>query len=469
MTIEYVLEVMTMELKMNLKMDNNEDKKAERVKEAKEKKAKAVYEPSWEEVWITGYGKKKGIMQSKISKLDKERLIDVKRAVENGEIGTHVESLKKFSKAHALNLYKMLMEQRRDGIIADMIANTPANYHLVTSPEVFERLTQELKGEEVIGLDTETTGLDYDKDQIVGISLTLPKVDQHYYIPVRHELDGVYQLFPATVFRHLKPFIENPKLGKVLHNSKFDMHMFYREGIHLQGLVMDTMIAMKILTENESSYALKNLATKYGKYFGFEDKSMTYEELFGKGGFEKTPLDIGTVYACKDTHLCYKFYKWIDSQFQRLPKLGKIYYEIELPNTIASFDMEKNGFLVDLEFAKKYTEKLRVEVTALEQKLSEIFGDININSNDQLAKVLYDDWKLEDKSNRRSVDADTIKFLALENKNLQLLLDYREKNKLLTTYFEALPQKIWKRDGRLHGSFNQTGTATGRYSSNNPK
>lgn len=454
-------------------MDTHEEvKKAERVKQAKEKKAKATAEPSWDDVWFAEKGvngaTKNGILKSKLSTLDEERLWEVKNAIDNGEIGTHVESLKKFSKAHAFNLYKLLMEQRKDGIIADMVKNKPANYHCVVTPEVFDKMKKELDQEEEIGLDTETTGLDYDNDHIVGISLTLPKADQHYYIPIRHELDGVYQLFPATVLRHLKPYLENPELGKVLHNSKFDFHMFWKEGIAVQGLLMDTLIAMQILNENEPSYALKNLATKYGKYFGFEDKSMTYEELFGKGGFEKTPLDIGTVYACKDTHLCYKFYKWIDSQFKRLPKLGKIYYEIELPNTIASFDMERNGFLIDLEYAEKYTAELRVKVQELEQKLNKLFGDININSNDQLGKVLYDDWGLDDISGKRSVDADTIKALAVKNENLKLLLKYREQNKLLTTYFEALPQKIWKRDGRLHGSFNQTGTKTGRYSSNNP-
>lgn len=456
-----------MQLKLNLTLENNEDVAKERVKEAKEKKAKAAYEPTWEEVWVTGYGKKKGILQTKISDLDKQRLLEVKHAIEAGELGTFVESMKKFSKAHALNLYKMLMEQRKEGIIADMIAHKPDNYHCVTSPELFAQMIEQLKKEEEIGLDTETNGLDYDQNHIVGISLTLPKADQHYYIPIRHEIED-YQLFPATVFRHLKPFLENSNLKKVLHNAKFDFHMFLREGILVQGLIMDTLIAMKILNENELSYALKNLATKYGKYFGFEDKSSTYEELFGKGGFEKTPLDIGTVYACKDTHLCYQFYKWINIQFERLPKLGKIYYEIELPNTIVSFDMEKNGFMVDLEFAAKYTTELKIKVRELEKQLSKLFGDININSNDQLAKVLYDDWGLTDISKKRSVDADTIKLLAVDNDKLKLLLDYREKNKLLTTYFEALPQKIWKRDGRLHGSFNQTGTATGRYSSNNP-
>lgn len=448
--------------------ENAKDKLAKsRVKKAKTKKKEAQYQPAWDEVWYSGYGKKKGIFQTKISELDKKRLEDVKLAVEQGEIETGVESLKKFSKSHALGLYKQLIEQRKEQIIIKMIAEKPDNYHLLNNTGDFEEMLLKLSNEEIIGLDTETTGLDYDKDYIVGISLTLPKADYHCYIPIRHKIPDK-QLSPDYVFLKLKSYLEYPELGKVLHNAKFDFHMFWREGIYVKGLIMDTQEAMKILNENEQSFALKNLATKYGKYFGFEDKSMTYEELFGKGGFENTPLDIGTVYACKDTHLCYKFYKWIDTQFDRLPKLKKLYYEIENPLIYVSFDMERNGWEADLDFAENYKRELQEEIAELEQELQQTFGDINLNSPAQLSHFLYDIKKLPDVSRKKSVDADTIKKLAEQSEEVGLLLKYREKVKLLGTYIEPLPQKIWHRDNRLHGNFNQSGTKTGRYSSNNP-
>jgi DNA polymerase-1 len=456
---------------MGLKDKNKDQKeleKSERVRIAKDKKEKATYIPTWEEVWYTGYNGKKAIFQTKIGTLDKERLMTVKNAIDSGEIGMHCESIKKFSKSHALNLYKMLMEYRKVDIIKEMVLHKPDNYHLINHKGDFEYFLHLLHKEKIVGLDTETTGLDYDKDEIVGISFTLPKADYHCYIPIRHDIVGIIQLSPSYVFNALKPFLLDNKLGKVLHNAKFDFHMFWREGIYVDGLVMDTLIAMKILNENELKYALKNISTKYGKFFGFEDRSLTYEELFGKGGFEKTPLDIGTVYACKDTHLCYELYLWIDEQFKKLPKLGHIYYDIELPNTITAFDMEKNGFLIDTVFATEYTEQLREQVKEMEVKIVKEFGDININSNQQLAHVIYDVWELEDISGKKSVKADVLKVLAEENEILQSLLDYRGLAKLLSTYFEAIPQKIWKRDGRLHGQFNQSGTKTGRYSSNNP-
>lgn len=462
-----------MNLKLNLKMENEKDeKKLERVKAAETKKVKAQYEPTWEEVWEKGWTShtgsvKKSIFQSKLTDGDRLKLMEVKAAIESGELGSQVESLKKFSKSHALGLYKVLNGLRREKYIAEMIEHKPKNYILITAEDSLIKLVRDLHNEKIIGLDTETTGVDYDKDYIVGISITLPKADYHVYIPIRHELDD-FQLDADLVFGVLKYHLENKYLGKVLHNCKFDFHMFANEGIWVAGLVMDTMVAMHVLNENEMSFALKNLATKYGKFFGFEDKSRTYEELFGKGGFERTPLDIGTVYACKDTHLCYQFYLWIDENLKKRSGLHHIYYGIENPLLEVSFHMERSGFLIDLEFADTYKESLKAKISELELRLKEVFGDININSNQQLAKVLYDKMGLKDISKDRSVDADTIKVLADQNPDIKVLLEYREVNKLLTTYIEPLPQKIWGRDGRLHGNFQQTATVTGRYASNSP-
>ena len=286
---------------------------------------------------------------------------------------------------------------------------------------------------------------------IVGISLTLPEADYHCYIPVRHNVEDK-QLSANTVFTNLQYYLENPELKKVMHNSKFDIHMLRKEGIEVRGLWCDTMVAMHLLNENEPSFALKNLATKYGKYFGFEDKSMTYEELFGKGGFENTPLDIGTVYACKDTHLTYKFYTWIMEQFERIPQLKKLYFELELPITEVCIDMEKEGFLIDLNFAEKYKNELTGEIKELDAKIKEGFGDINVNSNQQLGETIYNTWGVPDEFGGK-VDKKTLNSIVKKhNKEIKEveyithLLKYRELNKLLTTYIEPLPQKKTHKD-----------------------
>ena len=463
---------------LRLKLDDNKEA-ASRVKEATKKRAAAKYEPTLDEVWRTGYTShtgtfKKPILDEKtINSSDKEKLIAVKQAIECGELGTGVETLTKFSKAHALRLYKQLQELRREQLIADMVENMPKNYHLVDKMEKLDEVISLLEHETIIALDTETTGVDYfGNDYIVGVSMTLPKADYHCYIPVRHELDDD-QLLASGVFETLKPYLENPNIKKVLHNAKFDFHMLNKEGIKVQGLQMDTMVAMHLLNENEPSYALKNLATKYGRFFGFEDKSSTYEELFGRGGFENTPLDISTVYACKDTHLTYKFYLWIMEQFDRVPQLKKVYFEIERPITEVCVAMEEKGFFIDLNFAEEYKIELQKEIEELNERIKEGFGDININSNPQLQKVIYGDWGVQDDYNGK-VDAQTLKKIVVHWERqkpkvayIRDLLKYRELNKLLTTYVEPLPQKIGY-DGRLHGSFNQSATVTGRFASNNP-
>lgn len=468
-----------MGLKLNLNLDPTKEQQAEvRVREAKKKKALSKYEPTWEEVWVTGYkthtgGIKKGIFKTKLTLSDWDRLKAVKEAIEQGELTTGVESLSKFTKTKALGLWAVLKELRRESTIEKMVDEKPENYILVNTDRVLMDMLYLLRKESLIALDTETTGVEvFGKDYIVGLSMTLPKADKHYYIPVRHNVEDA-QLDAKHVFEALKPFLEDAEVKKVLHNAKFDFHMLRKEGIEVAGLFMDTLTAMHLLNENEPSFALKNLATKYGKYFGFEDKSMTYEELFGKGGFENTPLDIGTVYACKDTHLTYKLSIWILKQFERIPQLKELYFSIELPITDVCVSMEKEGFLIDLAFAEQYKQELAQELAELNAKIKEGFGDININSNQQLAKVIYGEWGVKD-DYRGSVNAKTLKKIVTywgrtipQVNYIKDLLKYRELNKLLTTYIEPLPTKI-SSDGRLHGSFNQSATVTGRFASSNP-
>lgn len=465
-----------MEININIKL-KDDTKKKERVKKAVKKKEK--YIPTWREVWHDGYTThtgsiKKGIYQSKLTDADREKLLSVEMAVETGEIGSGVEDLSKFTKTHALNLYKVLQAHRREGIIKKMVQEMPKNYKCILDLQDLYGLANKLDHEELIAVDTETTGVDiWGNDHIVGISLTLPKNDYHVYIPIRHTT-GDYQLKDHHVLNVLKPFLEDPKLKKVFHNAKFDIHMLYKEGIEVQGLYMDTMVAMHILNENEPSYALKNLATKYGHHFGFEDKSATYEELFGKGGFENTPLDIGTVYACKDTHLTYQLAMWIQSYFDKMPKLRDLYFNIELPITGICVDMERTGFTIDLDYAEKYRLELQDQVEALEDQIKKGFGDININSNQQLGEVIYNVWGIPD-TFKGKVDASTLKEIVQKHeenntnvKYIKDLLEYRAINKLLTTYVIPLPEKVSKIDGRLHGAFLQSNTATGRFASNNP-
>ncbi|PEM65277.1 DNA polymerase [Bacillus pseudomycoides] len=444
---------------------------AARIKAAEAKKQAAKYQPTWEEVWNTGYethtGKRKnGIFQSKNSAPDEKRLREVKQAIENDELGKGVEDMKKFTKAHALRLHKELAESRRESLLEEMVINTPENYHLIDTYEALDRLIADLENEPIIAIDTETTGLDYFNDVIVGMSLTLPLMDYHVYIPFEH--DDCENLNRGKVFKKMKHILESDVFKKVYFNAKFDIHMFRRHGVKMGGFLFDGFIAMKLLNDNEMSYALKNLSTKYGKFFGFVDDSATYEELFGKNTpFSKVKTDVALVYAAKDTHLTWKFYKWILSHFERLPGIKGLYMDIERPITEVCVAMEQAGFEIDMEFAKEYGDELNGQLSVIESQLFEYFGDVNLNSPSQLQVLFYDDLGLDDVSGKRSTDKKTLKKLSRQHKGIALLLEYRDIKKLLSTYVEALPNKV-KHDGRLHGQFNQVDTATGRFASKEP-
>lgn len=461
-----------MNLNLNLQMDDD-TQAMERVKQATQKKKDAGYQPTWNEIWLTGYKShtgtvKKGIFQTNISPKDKERLLAVKEAVENDELPKGVTDMKKFTKAHALRLWKELNEMRREAIIDKMIREKPKNYHTIHTIDQLFNLKEMMSQEEEVAVDTETTGLDYFVDEIVGISFTLPKADYHCYIPVAHNAPKVKQLDRKYVLESLRELLESDELKKIYFNAKYDIHMFRRHGVKMGGFHFDGLIAMKLLNENEPSYALKNLATKYGRFFGFVDKSATYEDLFGKGGFENTPIGIGSIYACKDTHLTYQFYKeFLMVHLERLPEVKELYFSIERPITEVCVEMEQNGFKIDMEFAEQYRQELQAQLDEMGEEIDKRFGGININSPAQLQKKLYDEWGLPDVSKKGSTDAKTLKKLSQYNDSVKLVLEYRDIKKLLSTYVEALPQKV-KGDGRLHGQFNQADTVTGRFASKEP-
>lgn len=459
-----------MELTLDLQLEIEENKRAKQaVKKAQKKKEQAKYEPTWDEVWNTGWtshtgARKQGILQSKVTDTDRQRLLEVKEAIEKGELGRHVETMQKFTKAHALRLYQELKESRRESIMQKMRESLPKNYFLVQKGEQLAELCELLKQEEVIALDTETTGLDVYTDVIVGLSISLQKADKHYYIPVAH--DEGEQMTRDYVLNRLRKYLTDPNLGKVLHNAKFDIHMFIRHGVRLRGVIHDTRIGMRILNENEPSYSLKPLSTKYGRFFGFQDESLTFEELFGKDfKFNTLRADdlVATYYASKDTHLTLKLYEWQMEHLRKRPELLELYRSIENPIIDVSVDMEQAGFLIDQEFAKVYAVELRNELKQTELKLKEIFGDINFNSPAQLKPAL----EVHTGEELDSTDKNTLKELAEEFPDVAELLKFRDLTKLLGTYIEKLPE-IVKVDGRLHGQFNQVATQTGRFASSEP-
>src|SRR5699024_8781619 len=205
--------------------------------------------------------------------------------MEDGRIGREPvaegKKQRRFSKAEALRLHKVLAEQARDEMLREMVENTPDNYMLVNAESNLEYVIEELSREELVVFDVETTGVDVYSDIIVGHVLSATSVDRHYYIPTDHDDDSVSQLDRDYVAEKLRPIYENKNIGFIAHNAKFDMQMLRNNfDISIANLVWDTQEAMILLNENEPTKALKPLATKY-----LGDKSYTYGELFGDKGF----------------------------------------------------------------------------------------------------------------------------------------------------------------------------------------
>lgn len=437
------------ELKLTLNIPAKQQAGAtDALQAAAERKTKAT--ETLEDAWIR-------ILAMKNSDPDNAKLHAVKHAMDRGQIGRDPASAsKRFSKAEAIRLYAVLAESQRESKLAELVENTPSNYVLVTSVEALQDVIAKASTESIIAVDTETTGLDVYVDVIVGVSLTLPTFDTHYYIPFEPTQDD--RALPSEHIELLRPLMESQEVGKVLHNAMYDIAMFERHGITLNKVVHDTMTAMHLLNENEPSYALKNLATTYLK-----EPSDTFAELFGKDAkFAEVPLDVALVYAAKDTDLTWRLYEFQLKHFANMPTVLDYYRRVEVPLMYAIYDMERTGFVIDTEYAKQYGAEMKAEIDVLESELTAEFNVANINSNQQLKPALESIIG----EVLPNLDAKkTLKPLKKKHPIVAKLLHYRELNKLYSTYISVLPEKIHPVTGRLHARFNQNGTVTGRFSS----
>lgn len=405
------------------------------------------------------------IMAQKNSEADLRKLREVKRAMDAGQVGREApkvdkqgrtKALGRFSKAEALRLYTLLAEQLREQKLTELVANTPDNYVLITDEWSLRELVLLAMKEPIIAVDTETTGLDVYVDVIVGVSLTLPTLDRHYYIPFQPTQDE--RALPSELLDELKPLMESEEVAKVLHNALYDKAMFERHGIALKNVVHDTMTAMHLLNENEPSFALKNLATRY-----LNEPSDTYEEIFGRNAqFAEIPLDVALVYAAKDTHLTWRLYEFQLTHLAKMPTVLDYYRRVEVPLMYAIYDMERTGFVIDTEYAAEYGAEMKAEIDTLEVELSTELNVENINSNQQLKPALETaiGVKLDNLDAKK-----TLKPLKKKHPVIAKLLHYRELAKLYSTYISVLPEKIHPVTGRLHARFNPNGARTGRWSS----
>ncbi|MED3649985.1 DNA polymerase [Heyndrickxia sporothermodurans] len=442
-------------MKLSLNLTQQPDDSGERVAEAAKRKKAAT--ETMDDAW-------QRILSLKNSEADQARLLEVKAAMQAGTIGrSPADAAKRFSKAEVLRLHKQLAEQQREDTLRRMVEETPANYELITTERQFQSLLSALSNEPIIAVDTETTGVDVYTDIIVGLSISLPKADRHIYIPVDHV--DCAQLERDYVLEGLAPVFNDESVGKVLHNAIFDIAMFRRHGYDLKGVRWDTMTAMHLLNENEESFKLKDLAPKY-----LGVASDTFDALFGKNAqFREVPLDIALVYAAKDTHLTWKLYEFQRAHMAKMPTILQYYQTVEVPLLYVIVDLEANGYVLDLDFAKEYGEQLHKRAEELSAELIATLtpfhdGDdpINLNSTQQMKPALS---KAIGKELPNMDAKKTLKPLKGEHDVIAKLLEYKNITKLSSTYIDALPLKQNPTTKRWHSRFNPMGTVTGRFSS----
>ncbi|TAK31352.1 MAG: DNA polymerase I [Chloroflexota bacterium] len=367
-------------------------------------------------------------------------------------------------------------EPEKDGEVGG--GREPGRHEIVTSAEALDELIGRLSSTKDFALDTETTSTDAMRADLVGISLSLRPGEAHY-IPVGHvrrsqmllgaEPEEIAQLPREVVLRCLAPVLADPSIGKIGHNLKYDMIVLAEHGAPVSNPAFDSMIAAHLL--NEKGLGLKDLA--FGR-LGVEMSPIT--DLIGKGAKQismaEVPVDRAGAYACQDADCTLRLARLFEREL-RARGLWKLFNEIEMPLVPVLVEMERAGIALNTASLRSVSQTLREEMSRLERAIYEAVGhEFNINSTQQLAYVLFEELKLPStrrtKSGLGSTEASVLEELRGVHDVIGLLLDWRQLSKLKSTYVDALPAMLNSRTGRLHTSFNQTGTSTGRLSSSEP-
>ncbi|MEK6574694.1 MAG: DNA polymerase I, partial [Chloroflexota bacterium] len=343
---------------------------------------------------------------------------------------------------------------------------------LVTTPNHLTTLTTELAKAKLIAVDTETTSTDANAAALVGISLCI-KEGQGYYIPIGHQPPTSNLQLP-TAIKALTPALTNPDILKIGHNIGYDYTVLKRHGLAIHPIGFDTMIAEWLGDPGSRSLGLKALAFVR---LGLEMTEI--KELIGTGKkqitFDQVPLEAAAAYAVADVDMVLRLMPQLKLELQQKGLL-KLYEEVELPFIAVLAEMEMAGVMIDSDYLAEMSKELEKKLAALEKKIYKAVGyEFNINSTQQLAKALFEDLKLEppDKSRKTasgkySTAADVLEEMKGQNPVLDAILEHREISKLKGTYVDALPQAVNPETGRIHTSFNQCGSVTGRLASSNP-
>ncbi|MDX1367551.1 DNA polymerase I [Pseudomonas sp.] len=354
-------------------------------------------------------------------------------------------------------------------------APAPSGYLTILDQAQFDSWLEKLAGAELIAFDTETTGLDAQKAQLVGLSFAVT-AGEAAYIPLAHSYMGVpAQLDRDQVLAALKPILEDPHKAKVGQHAKYDINILANAStpIAVQGVAFDTMLESYVLDSTATRHDMDSLALKY-----LDHSTIRFEDIAGKGAkqltFDQIALELAGPYAAEDADVTLRLHQCLWAKLEAEPSLAKVLREIEMPLVPVLARIERQGALVDAKLLGQHSVELGDKLVALERQAFDIAGEeFNLSSPKQLGVILYEKLGLPIISKTAKGQASTAEAVLAElaEQDFELpkvLMQYRTLSKLKSTYTDRLPEQINPRTGRIHTSYHQAVAATGRLSSSDP-
>ncbi len=349
------------------------------------------------------------------------------------------------------------------------------DYQCILTQAQFDSWLEKLKSAELIAFDTETTGLDAQQAQLVGLSFAV-KAGEAAYIPVAHSYMGVpTQLDRDAVLKALKPILEDPNQAKVGQHAKYDINILANAStpIQVQGVAFDTMLESYVLDSTATRHDMDSLALKY-----LDHSTIRFEDIAGKGAkqltFDQIDLAQAAPYAAEDAEVTLRLHQHLWAKLDAEPSLSQVLREIEMPLVPVLARIERQGALVDANLLGLQSNELGEKLVALERQAFDIAGEeFNLASPKQLGVILYEKLALPIISKTAKGQPSTAEAVLAElaEQDFELpkvLMQYRSLSKLKSTYTDRLPEQINPRTGRIHTSYHQAVAATGRLSSSDP-
>ena len=346
-----------------------------------------------------------------------------------------------------------------------------SSYKCISTKDDLEKLIKNASQAKTLALDTETTGLDYMDSDLVGISMCFTP-GEAFYIPINHKDDSSPQLGIDYVLEELRPLLEDSMQKIIGQNIKFDMNILSQHGINISSIKNDTMMMSYVLDASATRHNLDALSSYYLGY-----KTSTFEDVAGKGvkqvTFDEVSIADATHYAAEDADITLRLYEELLSKLESVESLKKLNEDIEIPLIEVLSEMEQNGAVLNSKILNAQSKDLENRIKKIEKKAYVLAGDeFNLGSTKQLREIFFDKlgYRVIKKTpgGQPSTDEKVLAELAEEYELPKILLEHRTLSKLKSTYTDKLPSQISISTGKVHTSFHQAVTTTGRLSSSDP-